>query len=330
MSTVGESKSLIANPRFLIPHISDTAEGTQTARACCTKLARILQYLECPQYLRKFFFPIHNDLKLSGLLNPLDSQHHLRQQSDFMFREGVVTPKPAKKGKGSFVNVGLLNDVLVDLKLDPGIRVTVRMPEGIDLKSRKIRAKIVPPSQPRLETGIYWGYTVRIANSLSEVFSKCPYEGGYDLTIGTSDQGSCVHEVPAKSLQFKHALVVFGGVMGLEPALENDDKLNVENVESLFNKYYNTVPRQGSRTVRTEEAILISLATLEDKLDPVDRPKDFMYKELIPMSQDTRIQQYAFNEKRPKKEHPTTVMETEDTAKESAAEANDQDMSRFD
>lgn len=53
---------------------------------CCLQLARILQYLECPQYLRKSFFPIHKDLKFSGLLNPLDAPHHLRQQNEFIFR----------------------------------------------------------------------------------------------------------------------------------------------------------------------------------------------------------------------------------------------------
>jgi predicted SPOUT superfamily RNA methylase MTH1 len=40
--------------------------------------ARVMQYLETPQYLRKALFPIHPDLKLAGLLNPLDAPHHLR------------------------------------------------------------------------------------------------------------------------------------------------------------------------------------------------------------------------------------------------------------
>jgi len=37
-----------------------------------------LQYLETPQYLRKFLFPFCKDLNLAGLMNPLDSSHHLR------------------------------------------------------------------------------------------------------------------------------------------------------------------------------------------------------------------------------------------------------------
>lgn len=62
------------------------SEGIKTVRKCCVQLGRILQYLECPQYLRKFFFPLHDDLKYAGLLNPLDAPHHLRQDNDFLFR----------------------------------------------------------------------------------------------------------------------------------------------------------------------------------------------------------------------------------------------------
>ena len=73
------------------------------ARPGCLQLARILQYLECPQYLRKYFFPIHKDLQYAGLLNPLDTPHHLRQQDESLFREGVISNKPLKLGKGSLV-----------------------------------------------------------------------------------------------------------------------------------------------------------------------------------------------------------------------------------
>lgn len=60
--------------------------GLKSVRECCAQLGRILQYLECPQYLRKHFFPIHKDLKFAGLLNPLDAPHHLRQNNTFAFR----------------------------------------------------------------------------------------------------------------------------------------------------------------------------------------------------------------------------------------------------
>lgn len=64
----------------------EDADGGKIARKSCVQLARILQYLECPQYLRKHFFPLHKDLEFAGLLNPLDAPHHLRQSNDFKFR----------------------------------------------------------------------------------------------------------------------------------------------------------------------------------------------------------------------------------------------------
>lgn len=64
----------------------EDVDGVKVARKSCVQLARILQYLECPQYLRKHFFPIHKDLEFAGLLNPLDAPHHLRQSNDFKFR----------------------------------------------------------------------------------------------------------------------------------------------------------------------------------------------------------------------------------------------------
>ena len=37
-------------------------------------------------------------------------------------------------------------------------------------------------------SGVYWGYTVRVAKNLSSVFTGSTYKGGYDLTIGTSEK----------------------------------------------------------------------------------------------------------------------------------------------
>lgn len=44
----------------------------------CDYIARNLQYLETPQYLRKYLFKMHPDLNNVGLMNPVESSHHLR------------------------------------------------------------------------------------------------------------------------------------------------------------------------------------------------------------------------------------------------------------
>ncbi|KAK7820822.1 hypothetical protein U0070_024780 [Myodes glareolus] len=88
----------------------------------CVQLARILHYLKCPQYLRKAFFPKHQDLQFAGILNPLDSPHHMRQDKESEFREGIVVGRPTKAGHGSLVNCGMKKEVKIDKKLEPGLR----------------------------------------------------------------------------------------------------------------------------------------------------------------------------------------------------------------
>ncbi len=62
--------------------VFDDVSGQQDSEDS-EQLARILQYLECPQYLRKHFFPLHKDLQYAGVLNPTDMPHHLRQASPY-------------------------------------------------------------------------------------------------------------------------------------------------------------------------------------------------------------------------------------------------------
>lgn len=169
-------------------------------------------------------------------------------------------PKP---GKGSYVNVGLQRDVGVDRLLEQGVRVTIKM-EPAKPGQKKMRGTIVSPITPKLEKSIYWGYTVRLAKNFGEVFSGCPYGKKYDLVIGTSDKGKSVDEVEQRP--FKHALVLFGGLHGLEAIIEADESITASEPSKLFHLYLNTCPTQGSRTIRTEEAILISLASLQGKL----------------------------------------------------------------
>jgi len=223
------------------------------------QLARILQYLECPQYLRKHFFPLHEDLSRAGLLAPTDMPHHLRAGEESVWREGVVTETAAPREGSAFVNIGLKTECLVDRALKPGLRVTVKLPAGY-LWDKKISGKVVSPSQPRTLGGLYWGYTTRLADSLSAVLNSSPYKGGYDMTIGTSEKGVRVEEVVVD--KFEHLLVVFGGVGGLEAALEGDGKLEAASPAGLFRHYVNVCPEQGSRTIRTEEALLVALASL--------------------------------------------------------------------
>ncbi|XP_042334897.1 putative methyltransferase C9orf114 homolog [Sceloporus undulatus] len=239
-------------------------EGLKTRGQACVQLARILQYLECPQYLRKSFFPKHQDLQFAGLLNPLDSPHHVRIDEESDYREGVVLARPVKPGQGSFVNCGMRKEVKIDKQLEAGLRVTVKLDGQQNPDSKTQKGTVVSSHHPRTVSGLYWGYTVRLASCLSAVFAESPFKDGYDLSIGTSERGTSVDQAAFPS--FRHALIVFGGLQGLEAGVDTDPNLEVTDPSTLFDLYLNTCPGQGSRTIRTEEAILISLSALRPRI----------------------------------------------------------------
>ncbi|XP_031276572.1 putative methyltransferase C9orf114 [Pistacia vera] len=228
-------------------------------------LFRILQYLETPQYLRKALFPMHSSLRFVGMLPPLDAPHHLRKHEWAPFREGVTLKERVPNSGGTLVDVGLNKNVLIDQVLKPGVRVTVALGTNRNLDSDFPR-KVVPASKPKEETGMYWGYKVRYASNISSVFKDCSYKGGYDHLIGTSEHGDTVNSSELTLPNFRHLLIAFGGLAGLEESIEEDDNLKQKNAREVFDSYFNTCPHQGSRTIRTEEAILISLQYFQEPI----------------------------------------------------------------
>ncbi|CAB4477320.1 DUF171-domain-containing protein [Rhizophagus irregularis] len=227
-------------------------------------LARILQYLETPQYLRKELFPVHQDLTYAGLLNPLDCPHHVRKEEKSPFREGVIINKKSG-GETSLVNAGLSKHVIIDKSIKPGVRVTLDMGNYETSKNdnQYIEAKVISPKVPK-QHGLYWGYNIRIADSISKVFTECSYPDGYDVAIGTSERGKVVDDIIDDLPEFNHLLIVFGGLGGIEAAIDVDEDLKCsgEEADALFDLWVNTCPNQGSRTIRTEEAVLITMSAL--------------------------------------------------------------------
>ncbi|KAL7578299.1 hypothetical protein ACA910_012711 [Epithemia clementina (nom. ined.)] len=231
--------------------------------------ARVLQYCETPQYLRRHFFPMHPDLQFAGLLSPVDAPHHVRADDFCPFREGVVLDKAIRSG-GCLVSCGVPHrPVEIATKLQAGIRCTVKIDPFSYKKAGQLKGEVVSPSAPREHDGTYWGYTTRVADSIKTVLDDCPFEGGYDLKIGTSERGdSDIDDPTSFSLpHYQHAIVVFGGVAGIEECVDAEESLRLPGSESrkLFDVWLNVAKYQGSRTIRTEEAVLIGLA----KLNPV-------------------------------------------------------------
>ena len=232
-----------------------------------------LQYLETPQYLRKTLFPMSEDLKLSGLMNPLESQHHLRKDEWSPYREGCVLERPVN-GEYSWVNIGLNKDCKINQKLPPRTRVTVKLNEThFDPKLKYYTGTVVSMSEPFIKNGTYWGYVVRVCETYNDIFNDSIYKEGYDFIIGTSDKGENYRNANyEKKKDFKHCLIIFGGISGIEGMMIDDEHNQInskDNVGKNFDLYLNTCMNQGLRTIRTEEAILISLAVIKPELDKI-------------------------------------------------------------
>jgi len=226
----------------------------------CHFLAHVLSYLETPPHLRKALFPMHPNLRTAGTLPSLDMPHHLRANEKSEYREGVTSRSTAA---GTLVDVGFANHILLpDVQIPSSTRVTVQ------LSSNSSGAAAVAPSTPREDRGYYWGYTIRRCPSLSTVFTECPFDGGYDLSVGTSERGEALSSLDQAALpEYQHMLIVFGGVAGLETAARNDAELakmgiSPAGVGELFDHWVNVLPGQGSRTIRTEEAVWLGLMGL--------------------------------------------------------------------
>lgn len=297
---VSEPPTNNAQPRFSKP-----TDKKPSAHNSTTFFTTVLSYLETPQYLRKHLFPMSSDLRLVGLLNPLALPSHVAREDTCRWREGIAYARTrsrrshppdaiapvAQPAPTRFVDVGQDRLVEVDRPLQPGKRVTVDMSaSGTSYENavgKYLFGSVVERSTPGESDGTYWGYAVRSASALSDVFSRSETAPkGYDLTIGTSERGTHISKSgrPSRSFalpDFSHLLIVFGGVHGLERSVKGDAKLEElgigsqaedggSDVGDLFDFYLNTCPQQGSRTIRTEEAILISLAALQPFLNTSD------------------------------------------------------------
>jgi hypothetical protein len=87
----------------------------------------------------------------------------------------------------------------------------------------------------------------------------------FDLTIGTSRYGQRLKDVWLRiHNMFKESssvMIAFGSPkLGLQEILRQEGKTPVD----VFDLFVNFVPRQGTLTVRTEEALAITLATLSN------------------------------------------------------------------
>jgi predicted SPOUT superfamily RNA methylase MTH1 len=247
LGLVARACSIFETKEIIVYGDDHKHDQTQDQELCL----QILNFVETPQYLRKRMFQLSPALKFTGILPPLQTPHHnvpssVRESKMGDLREGIVI---ARRGEKVQLEVGLEQSVNVSGNWPVRKRLTVRLTEV----GRDLFGEVVDPSK----ISIYWGYRVRLPKfRLGSLIEKEKFE----LTIGTSRYGTRLQDVWSRirdSLKnVGSVLVAFGSPrMGLKEILSQEGK----RPEEIFDYYVNTVPQQNVSTVRTEEAILVSL-----------------------------------------------------------------------
>jgi len=216
-------------------------------------IATILAYMETPQYLRKRLFKIQPELEYAGVLPPLRTPHHpLADRTEDLhvgeFREGVVL---SYSKEGSQIDVGVEQPAVVEgVRLKTNSRVTVKITE----LGKHPKAILADPR----EIKAYWGFKVTVStDSIGRLAKKRPF----DLVVATSRKGKPIDSVFTELIkswkQSHRTLVAFGAPTQGLFEIAAQERLRLEDLAHFV---VNTIPRQGTETVRTEEALYASLA----------------------------------------------------------------------
>ncbi|VVB72549.1 Putative RNA methyltransferase [uncultured archaeon] len=221
-------------------------------------IAMVLRYMETPQYLRKMLIPRREELRHVGTLPPLRTIHHpINSRSESLkigeYRVGAVVESVGSDG-GVWVEIGI--DRPIPLRTNKvyqvGQRLNVRIFSQEPLAAEPVDQKEIPH---------YWGYETEIVEGL-EGFLESRKDARVVLT--TRKGKAITPEILQKmghTDQKRDLAVAFGS-----PARGVDAFLSKEAMDRY--EMINTIPHQGTETVRVEEAVFATLALLN--LVPVE------------------------------------------------------------
>jgi methyltransferase len=216
-------------------------------------IALLLSYLETPQYLRKSMFSLQPSLEYAGILPPLRTPNHpssgkTKHLQVGEYREGLVL---SETKEGLLLDIGVQQSALLRQK---GFPINSRLSVQVVKAGQTIEIQTVN----REDIPVYWGYQVKVEKRLIGEFFR---SGDFDLIIATARVGEAFMNVSdrigASWVQAEKVLVAFGAPTRGLPEIVQEEGLRLEEIADFT---VNTIPSQGTVTVRTEEAILASLA----------------------------------------------------------------------
>ncbi len=152
---------------------------------------------------------------------------------------------------------------LVDIGINAPLGIRGKAPQlGARITTQVMEMSALPRGRQVKKARLdeYWGYDLRGSKGR---LSDLVHSPEWDLTIATSKLGENFGDV-AESIEDRwdeayKTLIVFGSYKeGVVKIMERQSR----RMEEAFDFIVNTVPNQGTATVRTEEAVHATLALL--------------------------------------------------------------------
>jgi predicted SPOUT superfamily RNA methylase MTH1 len=219
-------------------------------------LRKILRYMDTPQYLRRRSFPKSTALKFAGLLPPLRTRSHPLETTLKDLQVGIVR-------WGLQVRPG---------KVDLGLEKLVNYPKTVSerdptlFRVTKTKPQIALEIIEREDVSDYWGFEIERVTNLAEFLE----ESEETTRIGFSRKAPSFHhlenDLKSTVAGTQSVLAVFGGPGHGILEFFGEER---ETVKSHIDFWMNTIPDQGTETVRLEEALFVSLGLLNNSIGKI-------------------------------------------------------------
>jgi len=218
-------------------------------------LYKLLEYARTPPYLRRRLYPLRREYSYAGLLPPLQLPTH-----------GAGGPRP-----GEYREALVLETRRGMLLLDAGLGRPVKA-RGRARRGSLVLVRVESIDPPRVslaeDAAVYRGYSVRLYSSLRTAARR----NTSTLIIATDKHGTPIDEVEDGLLEdiksAKRVIVLFGSP---KETLEEIAAREGFDMKSHADYTINTIPLQGTLTVRTEEAIHATLSIINRLTWRIDR-----------------------------------------------------------
>jgi len=246
---IGRTAAIFRVDKIII--FSDIPKKSQSTEI--DLIVTLLKYLDTPQYLRKKLFGLDTKLKFAGILPPLRTPNHpliskSRKIKSGEYREGIIIKKVKE---GMLIEIGVEKLALLrERQWLVGDRITSQI--------IKTENRIEVQTVNKEEIPFYWGFSdAPEKKSLSNLIAN----NNFDLIIGTSKKGtdfnSNLSEIVKKYKKAKNIIIEFGAPNRGLLEIAIDEGIDIRKHTDFL---VNTIPKQGTETIRTEEAVIATLA----------------------------------------------------------------------